>query len=55
MVATQYDLSFRVDRDRSLLCKKTFSQDELKEFQEVRPCLGASSDGLSAALCWIAS
>lgn len=36
MVATQYDLSFRVDRDRSLLCKKTFKQDELKEFQKVR-------------------
>ncbi|GAB4814909.1 hypothetical protein N2152v2_001955 [Parachlorella kessleri] len=34
MVATQYDLSFRVDRDRSLLCKKTLAKDELKEFQD---------------------
>lgn len=36
MVATQYDLSFRVDRDRSPLCKKTFTKEELHDFREVR-------------------
>ena len=43
MVATQYDLSFRVDRDRSLLCKKAFKQEELKEFQKARGRAGSGA------------
>ena len=35
MVATEYDLSFRVDREKTVLCSKKFGDDELKKFRKV--------------------
>ena len=34
MVATQYDLSFRADKERSTLCKKTLTGDDLAAFRK---------------------
>ena len=34
MVATDYDLSFRVDRDKSVLCTLKLGQDDLAAFRK---------------------
>ena len=34
MIATQYDLAFKVDKERSTLCKKILKNDDIEEFRQ---------------------
>lgn len=49
MVATPYDLSFRVDKEKETLCSRHLSKDDVKAFRTVRACLLGSGETSVAA------